>query len=161
MCLSQVFFLPVPSSWSSPPVKKAGGEGQRWWRTWVGHGWAVWEGTRAPGPLLAPPNPAPPTWVPRELLQPMYLTLLSSTGNSKCTYACSVVPNSYGPHELGPSRLLSWDFPVKNTGSCYHLLFLGIFLSQGLNLHLLGVLHWLVVTALPGKPEIQNIWHSS
>ena len=35
-----------------------------------------------------------------------------------------------------------WDFPGKNTGvGCYFLL-QGIFLTQGLNPHLLCLLHW-------------------
>ena len=41
-----------------------------------------------------------------------------------------------------PARLLGpWDFPGKNTGvGCYFLL-QGILLTQGLNLHLLRLLH--------------------
>lgn len=92
MCLSQVFFLPVPSSWSSPPVKKAGGALGRG-RGGGGLGLGMAEQCGREQGLLGPCL-HPPTRVPRELLQPMYLTLLSSTGNSKCTYACSVVPNS-------------------------------------------------------------------
>ena len=37
---------------------------------------------------------------------------------------------------------LSMDFPGKNTGVECHFLFQGIFLTQGLTLHLLQVLHW-------------------
>ena len=42
------------------------------------------------------------------------------------------------PHGLQSARLLClWDSPGKNTGVGYHFLFQGIFLTQGLNLHLL------------------------
>ena len=41
-----------------------------------------------------------------------------------------------------PGSLCPWDFPGKNTGvSCYALL-QGMFQTQGLNLHLLCLLHW-------------------
>ena len=35
-----------------------------------------------------------------------------------------------------------WDFPGKNTGVGCHFLLQGIFLTQGLNPHLLCLLHW-------------------
>ena len=44
------------------------------------------------------------------------------------------------PHGLfcDPARLLfPWDSPGKNTGAGCHFLLQGIFLTQGLNLHLL------------------------
>ena len=42
-----------------------------------------------------------------------------------------------------PARLLCpWDSPGKNTGVGYHALLQGIFPTQGLNLHLLSLLHW-------------------
>ena len=47
------------------------------------------------------------------------------------------------PYKLWSDRLLCpWDSPGKNTGvGCYALL-QGIFPTQGLNPHLLGLLHW-------------------
>ena len=46
----------------------------------------------------------------------------------------------FWPHGVQPTRLLcSWDFPGKNTGMGCSLLLQGIFLTQGLNLHLLQV----------------------
>ena len=39
------------------------------------------------------------------------------------------------------SLLCPWDFPGKNTGLGCHFFLLGIFLTQGLNLHLLRLLH--------------------
>ena len=58
---------------------------------------------------------------------------------------CSVVSDSLWPHGLSPTRLLyPWNFPGKNTGVGYHFLLQGIFLTQGLNLHLLSLLHWQV-----------------
>ena len=46
------------------------------------------------------------------------------------------------PHGLQPSRLLCpWDSPGKNTGVGVHFLLQRIFPTQGLNLHLLCLLH--------------------
>ena len=55
------------------------------------------------------------------------------------------MPNSLWPHGRYPSRLLCpWDSPRKNSGvGCLSLL-QGIFLTQGLNLDLLCLLHWQV-----------------
>ena len=39
--------------------------------------------------------------------------------------------------------LSGWDFQGKNTGVGCHFLLQGIFPTQGLNPHLLGLLHWL------------------
>ena len=44
-----------------------------------------------------------------------------------------------------PTRLLCpWDFPGMNTGIGYHALLQRIFPTQGLNSHLLHLLHWQV-----------------
>ena len=58
----------------------------------------------------------------------------------------SVVFHSSWPHgQSQPARLLCpWDSPGKNTGVGCHALLQGIFPTQGLNLHLLGFLHWQV-----------------
>ena len=54
---------------------------------------------------------------------------------------CSVVSDSLWPYGLQPARLLClWNFPGKNTGVGYHFL-LPIFLTQGMNLCLLCLLH--------------------
>ena len=56
---------------------------------------------------------------------------------------CSVISDSLQPHGLQPTRLLCpWDFPSKNTILGCHFLLQGIFPAQGLNLCLLGHLHW-------------------
>ena len=50
-----------------------------------------------------------------------------------------------------------WDFPGKNTGVVCHALLQGIFLTQGVNLHLLCLLHWQADSlplAPPGKPSV-------
>ena len=55
-------------------------------------------------------------------------------------------------------RLCPWDSPSKNTGVGCHALLQGIFLTQGLNLHLLCLLCWRVGSlplAPPGKPNQQ------
>ena len=55
----------------------------------------------------------------------------------------SVVSDSLRPHGLWPSRLFCpWNSPGKNTGVGCHALPQGIFLTQGLNLCLLHLLHW-------------------
>ena len=55
------------------------------------------------------------------------------------------------------TRLLCpWDSPGKNTGVGCHFLLQGIFPTQGLNLHLLCLLHWQansLPSAPPGKPS--------
>ena len=70
--------------------------------------------------------------------------------------SCSVMSNSLWSHGLQPAWLLCpLDSPGKNTGTGYHFLLQGIFLTPGSNLHLLCLLHWQVgslpLTA-PGKP---------
>ena len=60
-------------------------------------------------------------------------------------YACLVsqsCPTLCSPLDCSPFRLLhSWDFSGKNAGVGYHFLLQGIFPTQGLNLHLLCLLH--------------------
>ena len=55
-----------------------------------------------------------------------------------------------------PARLLCpWDSLGKNTGVGCHALLQGIILTQGLNLHLLRLLHWQVRSLSlvpPGSP---------
>ena len=51
--------------------------------------------------------------------------------------------DSLRPHGLQPDRLLCpWDSPGKNTGVGCHFLLQGIVPIQGLNPHLLSLLHW-------------------
>jgi len=66
----------------------------------------------------------------------------------------------FGDPWLYPVRLLSpWNFPSKNIGVGYHYLLQGIFPTQGLNLHLLCLLH-LKADSLPlvspGKPQVSD-----
>ena len=50
----------------------------------------------------------------------------------------SAMSSSLWPHGLQSARLLTpWDSPGKNTGMSCHFLLQGIFLTQGLNPHLL------------------------
>ena len=72
---------------------------------------------------------------------------------SKCLHECSVAQSCpiLWPYGLQPSKLLCpWNFPGKNTGTGCHFLLQGIFLTQGLNPHLL---HWQrdSTTVLPEK----------
>ena len=50
-----------------------------------------------------------------------------------------------------PGSSVHGDSPGKNTGVGCRALLQGIFLTQGLNLHLLDLLHW-QVGSLPGMP---------
>ena len=58
---------------------------------------------------------------------------------------------------MQPARLLCpWDFPSKNTRVGCHALLQGIFPTQGLNPHLLGLLQLaggFFATEPPGKPQ--------
>ena len=61
------------------------------------------------------------------------------------------------PMDWSPPRLLcAWDSPGKNTRVGCHALLQGIFLIQGWNPHLLGLLHWQAGSlplAPPGNPR--------
>ena len=63
--------------------------------------------------------------------------------------------DSLQPHGLQPARFLCpWNSPGKDTGESCHAPFRGIFLTQGLNFHLLSLLHWQLASlplAPPGK----------
>ena len=52
------------------------------------------------------------------------------------------MPNSLQPLTLAARLLCPWDSPGKNTGVGCHFLLQGIFSTQRLNPHLLGLLHW-------------------
>ena len=68
-------------------------------------------------------------------------------------FTCSVVSNSLAtPWTVACQVLCPWNSPGKNTGVGCHFLLQEIFLTQGLNLHLL---HWQadsLSTEPPGKP---------
>ena len=75
-----------------------------------------------------------------------------------CVYVYSV-SLLLQPHELQPARLpCPWDFQGKNTGVSSHFLLQGIFLTQGLNPHLM---HWQLdgffTTEPPGRPLFIHI----
>ena len=81
--------------------------------------------------------------------------------------AKSVMSNSLQPRGLQPARLLCpWDSPGKNTEvGCYALL-QGIFPVQGLNPHLLHLLHWQAgsLPLAPGEEfmlPLQEAWVGS
>ena len=76
---------------------------------------------------------------------------------------CSVVSSSLRGHGCSPSTklLYSWNFPGYDTGVGYHFLLQGIFLTQGLNLRLLG---WQAGSSLPsysGSPSRGSMQHHS
>ena len=90
---------------------------------------------------------------------------LGMTDKRTCGQACSVAqscPTFYKPMDCSlPGSSCPWNAPGKNTGVGYHFLSQGIFLTQGLNLHLFHLLHWQVDSLPPapaGKP--QRFWTS-
>ena len=76
------------------------------------------------------------------LWKPLSNTILL-TDRLLLLFSCYVMSDSLRPHELQPTRLLClWDYSSKTTGVGCHFLLQGIFLTQGLNPHLL---HWQVI----------------
>ena len=75
------------------------------------------------------------------------------------------MPDSLWPCGLLPARLLCpWDSVGKNTTVGCHAVLQGIFLTQGLNPHLLHLLHWQVGSSpvvSPGKPPPVRAPHNS
>ena len=58
-----------------------------------------------------------------------------------CVCVCSAVSVMSDLHGLQPTRLLCpWDFPSNNTEVGCHVLHQGIFMTQGLNPHLMCLL---------------------
>ena len=63
------------------------------------------------------------------------------------------------PMDYSPLGSCPWDYPGKNTGVSCHFPLQGTFLTQGLNPHLLRLLHWWAGSlplVPPGKPFISN-----
>ena len=70
----------------------------------------------------------------------LHLVWKPSCATTLFLFGLSVVSDSLWPFGLKPTRLLCpWDSPGKNTRKGCHPLLQGIFLTQGLNSHLL---HW-------------------
>ena len=66
---------------------------------------------------------------------------------------CSIMSNSFvTPWTIAHQSPLSWDFTGNNIGVDCHALLHGIFLTQGLNPHLLCLLLW-QVNSLPLEPS--------
>ena len=65
---------------------------------------------------------------------------------------------SVTPWTVAHQAPLSWNSPGKNTGVGCHRLLQGLFLTQGLNLHLLGLLlaGGFFTTIPPGKPWVDT-----
>ena len=75
-----------------------------------------------------------------------------------CCVSCPIVSNSLWPHGLQPTRLLyPYDFLGKNPMLGCHSLLQGIFLTQGLNPHLLC---W-QAGSLPSEPPGKAIGESN
>ena len=72
-----------------------------------------------------------------------YGTLLLLPRLPLCLCVCSQsFPTLCRYNELTARLLCPWDFPGKNIGVSCHFLLWGIFLTEGLNLCLLNLLHW-------------------
>ena len=71
-------------------------------------------------------------------LLPIYQNL-----EKDCCWVAKLCPTLLRPHGLYPTRIhCPCDSPSKNTGLGCHFLLQGLLLTQGSNLHLLGLLHW-------------------
>ena len=71
--------------------------------------------------------------------------------------ACSLLFGSLQSHRPQPTKLLCpWNFPGKNTQVDCQFLLQGIFLTQGLNPHLLHLLHWRLDFFPPLAPPKTN-----
>ena len=82
-----------------------------------------------------------------------------------CMYvcvSCSVMFNSLQPHGLWAGRFLCpRNSPGKNTGVGCYFFCQGIFTTQGLNLSLLGLLHWQILChciTWEAYPNIVWLW---
>ena len=85
-----------------------------------------------------------------------------------CVHLVTQLCLTLQPHGLWPTRLLCpWNFPGINTGAGYRFPLQGIFLTQGLNPSLRGLLHWQADSLLLhhlGSPiifidQLINNWH--
>ena len=77
--------------------------------------------------------------LPPDLWQPLFLYCFHVC----CALSHSAMSYSLQPHGLWPIRIVyPWSFPGKNTGVGCHFLLQTIFPTQGLNSHLLHLLHW-------------------
>ena len=79
--------------------------------------------------------------LPPDLWQPLFFYCFHVC----CALSHSVMSYSLQPHGLWPIRMVyPWSFPGKNAGVGCHFLLQTIFPTQGLNSHLLHLLHWQV-----------------
>ena len=85
----------------------------------------------------------------------------SSVPSICCYSVAKSCPALLQPHGLRLSRFLCpWDSPGKNTGVVCLFLLQGISPTQGVNLHLLCLLHWqggFFTTDPPGRPTQQRV----
>ena len=77
--------------------------------------------------------------------------------NGWCAWVCAQSLSSVWLSHRPARLLFPWDFPGKNTEVGCHFLLQGIFLSQGLNLHLLNWQAGSLPLAPPGKPYSDDI----
>ena len=97
----------------------------------------IWKYSRAFGSNFSSSKSVTTVW--RHTFVARAEACFSSQAKTGCPFAqaLSVTPG------MQPSRLLCpWNFPGKNTGVWCHFLLQRIFVTQGLNPHLLCLLHW-------------------
>ena len=80
---------------------------------------------------------------------------------SRCLPGFLFVSDSATPWTVARQLLCSGDSPGKSTGVGCHSLLQGIFLTQGLNLHLLGLLHcrWILYCWATRESLAGCYWH--
>ena len=129
---------------ADPLRSRCSGHSKCWWTllgemtmTEIGReaGWQGWEIYQWAVMLVWPAG----IWEGREVEESI-LDCHAGSGRFSQSLATPV-----GLDGLYPTRLLwPWDFPGKNTGVGCHFLLQRIFPTQGLNPHLLCLLHWQV-----------------
>ena len=72
-----------------------------------------------------------------------------------CTQSLSCVQLFVTSWTVASQTCCTWNFPGENTGVGCHFLFQGIFLTQGLNLYLLSLLHWQTTAPFPLVSEVK------
>ena len=98
--------------------------------SWQREQYALWHrGTRSP---ISCGEPCPVSYLQG---QKLHVHMHACSVSQLCLTLCN-------PMDCSPPGFCPWNFPGKNTGTSCQFLLQGIFPTQGLNLHLLRLLHW-------------------
>ena len=102
-------------------------------------------------PKVSPASPLPLT--PRETHSVTAVSNLKMQAAAITAASAQSCPTRCDPMDCSPpGSSVQWNSPGKNTGVGCHFLLQGIFTIQGLNLHLLRLLHW-QADSLPVVPS--------